>query len=151
MRKTISFSLVLFLLIACKPETSQEHNNEKQIQKSEEQTQKNPHDIVLLNGKKWKVDEGMMVTIQLIASEVKSFQGKTIDDYKTYSTNLSNLIAELTSNCTMKGQAHDELHKWLVPFIHLSKDLKKSEDIAELTKIDGELKSEIIIFGDYFE
>ena len=150
MKKIIYLGLVLSVLTACETKES-EDNKTDQVELFVEQAQKKPHDIILLNGEKWKVDEGMMVTIQLIANEVKSFQGKTIEDYQTYSVTLSNLIAELTSNCTMKGQAHDELHKWLVPFIHLSKDLKKSTDIAELTKIDGELKSEIIIFGDYFE
>ncbi len=142
---TISTLLVLSACSTEQKETTQE------VEQVETVVTYNPHDIELINGEKWKVDEGMMVTIQLIANKVQTFDGKTMEEYKEYSTSLSNLISELTSNCTMKGQAHDELHKWLVPFIGLSKELKKSEDIAELSKIDGELKSEIVVFGDYFE
>jgi len=138
----------LLILSACSTEQKETATEIKQVETSENF---NPHGIELINGEKWKVDEGMMITIQSIAHKIKSFDGKTIEDYREYSTSLSNLISELTSNCTMKGQAHDELHKWLVPFIGLSKDLKKSEDIAELSKIDGELKSEIVVFEDYFE
>ena len=137
----------LLVLSACSTEQKETTPEVKQVETAQNI---NPHGIELINGEKWKVDDGMMVTIQLIAHKIQSFDGKTIEEYREYSTSLSNLISELTSNCTMKGQAHDELHKWLVPFIGLSKALKKSEDIAELSKIDGELKSEIVIFGDYF-
>ena len=148
MKFLIPFISIILLLTSCT--SSQEEVSAKDISVIEE-SNFNPHDIELINGEKWKVDEGMMITTQLIANKVQTFDGKTMEEYKEYSTSLSNLISELTSNCTMKGQAHDELHKWLVPFIGLSKDLKKSEDIAELSKIDGELKSEIVVFGDYFE
>jgi len=148
MKFLIPFISIILLLTSCT--SSQEEVSAKDISVIEE-SNFNPHDIELINGEKWKVDEGMMITTQLIANKVQTFDGKTMEEYKEYSTSLSNLISELTSNCTMKGQAHDELHKWLVPFIGLSKGLKKSEDIAELSKIDGELKSEIVVFGDYFE
>ncbi len=140
----------LIVLSSCTSDKEEEVKHQTE-QEAITETISLPHDIELINGEKWKVDEGMMIIVQQIANEVQSFQGNTIEEYQTYSKTLSNLIDELTSNCTMKGQAHDELHKWLVPFIDLSKDLKKSTDIAELTKIDGELKSEIVVFGDYFE
>ncbi len=150
MKLTFLTISTILVLSACSSEQKEAEPKVEQ-ETTVEVDKTNPHGIELINGEKWKVDEGMMTIIQSIAQEVQSFNGETIEDYQFYSSNLSSLISELTSNCTMKGQAHDELHKWLVPFIHLSKDLKKSTDIAELTKIDGELKSEIVIFGDYFE
>ena len=145
MKYYIPLSLFLLLFTAC--ESSQEVETVTSI----EIEQNNPHDIELINGEKWTVDEGMMANIEVIVNDVQSFQGTTVEDYKEYSSTLSSHISELTSNCTMKGQGHDELHKWLVPFIRLSKDLKKVESIGELNKIDGELKSEIVVFGDYFK
>ena len=147
MKKIFSILTITFILASCSAESTKNTT----IEQSPQETVQTPHDIELINGKKWKVDEGMMITIKLIANEVQSFNGQTVEEYKEYAISLSNLISELTSNCTMKGQGHDELHKWLVPFIHLTKDLKKVESIADLSKIDGELKSEIVIFGNYFE
>ena len=51
----------------------------------------------------------------------------------------------------MTGQAHDELHKWLVPFIELSDQLDEAEKLEEQQKIFSQMKLSFSTFKLYFE
>ena len=75
----------------------------------------------------------------------------TIDDHTDLSDSLSTLISDLTANCSMKGQAHDELHKWLLPFIDMNKGLKASSTLESAAETLEKLKIELTIFNTYFE
>ena len=51
----------------------------------------------------------------------------------------------------MKGESHDELHKWLIPFIKLRKELSGIKDMNEGAAIVDKLEAEIEIFDIYFK
>jgi len=87
--------------------------------------------IELLNDKKWIVDKPMMDIIQNIKKEVMNFDGKTLEDYNKLSEKINNHLAVLTKSCTMTGQGHDELHKWLLPFLDISKTFAKSKTLKD--------------------
>jgi hypothetical protein len=57
----------------------------------------------------------------------------------------------LTSNCTMEGKAHDELHKWLLPYIDLVNDLSGSKDEAEASKQFSQLENSFLTFNQFFQ
>ena len=57
------------------------------------------------------------------------------ENFEKLSENLNKNVDLLTANCTMKGQAHDELHKWLVPYIALVKDFSEDKSAEKLSKI----------------
>jgi hypothetical protein len=57
----------------------------------------------------------------------------------------------LTSDCTMKGQAHDELHKWLLPFIDLVDVFSKSETEQVAQDNLQEIKASFVEFNKYFQ
>ena len=83
--------------------------------------------INILNDKKWDVDKPMMAHIQHIKNDVIQFNGNSLDDHKNLSAKIDENLGLLTSNCTMKGQAHDELHKWLLPFLEITETYKNSD------------------------
>jgi hypothetical protein len=85
-------------------ETTHDHDHESEA-------------IELNEGQKWIVDDSMMVHIRNMETDVNKFSGTTLDDYQLLATSLQDNIDRLTSNCTMTGKAHDELHKWLLPYI----------------------------------
>ena len=63
-------------------------------------------------------------------SDVKSFSETKHNDFKEFHQHAENLqknINLLTSNCTMSGEAHDELHKWLIPYMELVNKLSEAE------------------------
>lgn len=111
----------------------------------------NPHDLILIDNQKWVIDEGMRVSIDSIDWRLEAFNGITLEDYKVLSTDLSLHTKTIISSCTMKGQAHDELHKWLIPFINLRKELDSISDPTQGQEITAKLTNEITIFKTYFK
>lgn len=111
----------------------------------------NPHDLKLNQGEKWIVVPEMLKSIRAIEIEVKNFEGATKQDFKKYSDRIAELLNELTSNCTMEGDAHDELHKWLIPFIELNDKLIKSNSNDISSEIVTKQKEEIKLFNTYFK
>ena len=120
--KMLLFSTIAVLALSC---NSGSKETEKYNETPIETTVKAEHHhdeheaIVLNNGEKWKVDDNMMEHIRNMEKDVTAFAGNSDKNYAQLVTNLKTNLDLLTSNCTMKGQAHDELHKWLVPYIEL--------------------------------
>lgn len=114
-------------------------------------TLSNPHDLLLIDNQKWVIDTGMRVSIDSIDWRLQAFSGTSLEAYKTLSTDLAHHTKTIISSCTMKGQAHDELHKWLLPFIDLRKELDSITTPAQGQAITEELTNEIIIFKTFFE
>lgn len=107
--------------------------------------------IELNNGQKWKVDENMMVYIAQMEDDITGFSGNTVDEYRLLASALDTNIEQLTSNCTMEGRAHDELHKWLLPFIELTEQFSASTTSSEAEEYYGQIKASMINFHLYFE
>jgi hypothetical protein len=72
-------------------------------------------------------------------------------DYDGLGLKLQQGIDSLTQNCTMKGEAHDELHKWLVPYMELVEEFNAAEDELELNDLYQKLKESFIRFNTYFQ
>ena len=107
--------------------------------------------IELNNGAKWKVDENMMVHIKNIENDIISFAGTEKKEYKLLAEKLQSNIDLLTSNCTMKGQAHDELHKWLVPYIELVDVLSENQDSTDAVSHFQNIEKSFLLFNQYFQ
>ena len=134
------FSLVLIAgLAACATDTNE--NSDSAEEMHEHSTSE---EIVLNNGKKWHVDENMMAFIRAMEEDVLAYPDmeETSDALKA---KLQENLDNLTSNCTMKGQAHDELHKWLLPYIDQVDQLGDDEEWY------AELQESFKTFNTYFE
>jgi hypothetical protein len=84
-------------------------------------------------------------------NDINSFANVKQKDFKSIAEKLQSNIDLLTSNCTMKGKAHDELHKWLLPYIDLAKELSEAKDETEASKRFENIKSSFITFNQYFQ
>ena len=84
-------------------------------------------------------------------NDVISFAKVEQKDYKSLSEKLQSNIDLLTSNCTMKGKAHDELHKWLLPYIDLVKELSEAKDETEASKQFQNIQTSFTAFNQYFQ
>jgi hypothetical protein len=111
----------------------------------------NPHDLILVDDVKGIIDEGMRVSIDSIEMRMEGFGGTDLAAYEALSADLEHHTKSVISSCTMSGQAHDELHKWLLPFIDLRKKLNGITEVAEGEAIADELITELAIFNTYFE
>jgi hypothetical protein len=121
--KILSILIITILFFSCKTDKKEEiilkPNKFTNIQ------------IEVLNGEKWVVDKPMMDIIVNIKKDVMQFDGKTLEDYNNLSNKIKKHLDVLTSSCTMTGQGHDELHKWLLPFLDISKEFAKSKTLKD--------------------
>jgi len=142
MNQTINRTLLLFsatlVIIACSHNANDESQHELNTT------------VKLENGKKWKANPETIKHVNAMANIIAS-NPNAVD--KNYSSIAKQLLIELKlvfDECTMTGEAHEQLHNFLIPLHkNISKLIQnKSEHPAEtLAEIETHLSS----FGDYFE
>lgn len=148
--KITTVLLSVFLLFSCNDKAkNQTTDGNETIQTTEVEMHNHSDDkaIQLDGDKKWKVDDNMMAHIRNMEKDVASFDKSNPVNYQVLADKLKNNLDLLTSNCTMRGQAHDELHKWLLPYIELVDDFSKDRSVEQL----AEIQHSFITFNQYFE
>lgn len=103
--------------------------------------------LSLNNGEKWIADDHTHSLVTEMKSELSDFDQSTEKDYKVLSDSLTHQLNVLIAGCTMKGPAHDELHKWLVPVTENVKALSVTKEEATV----NELKTSLESFDKYFQ
>ena len=142
--KIAFLATVILLLFSCNTKSKEEKTTEI---KTEEHQHSESETIQLNNGEKWKVDDNMMIHIRNMEKEVVHFDQEKSTNYSLLANKLKTNIDILTSNCTMKGQAHDELHKWLVPYIELVDSFSEEKSANQFT----EIQNSFLTFNQYFK
>lgn len=153
MKKIIVLIPVISLfLFSCGNASNKKSKEQTEIVTHEEhQHNDEMQNIELNNGEKWKVDPNMITHIRHMENDVFSFAKVEPKDYNALSEKLQSNIDLLTSNCTMKGKAHDELHKWLLPYIDLVKKISEAKDEAEASKQFDNIQTSFVTFNQYFQ
>ena len=93
----------------------------------------------------------MMKYLKAMENEINTFSDGELKDFKQLSDNLLLNIDSLTSNCTMQGQAHDELHKWLVPYIETVNEFSELKDQTAKEETILLLQNSYVTFNNYFQ
>ncbi len=145
--KITTIVLSAFFLFSCNDKTKNEITEVNQTIETEVHNHSDSEAIQLDGDKKWKVDVEMMNHIRNMEKDVASFDKGTPENYQLLADNLKKNLDLLTSNCTMKGQAHDELHKWLLPYLDLVDDFSKDKSDEQFTEIQNSFTT----FNQYFE
>ena len=107
--------------------------------------------LELNNGQKWVVDKPMMAHIRSMEQAVHDFEGTPGRDHAALAATIQDDLGRLVTNCTMKGKAHDELHKWLMPFLGFSAEYSKATDPSVQQQKFAEIKNALVVFNAYFE
>ena len=146
-----SISSISLLLLSC-GQPSNEKSNEQTESSLQDKHQhgKEVETIELNNGKKWKVDTNMLSHIRKMENEVFSFSTNEVKDYASLAKKLQTNIELLTSNCTMQGKAHDELHKWLVPYIDIVHQLSEANIKKNQLDIFLKIQESFVLFNGNF-
>lgn len=153
MKKIFLITTIAISFIACKNESHHEnhdeHEHHDETATHEEDHHNHESEAIMLNdGEKWKVVENMSGYIRNMEKAVNEFKG---DNYPALAKTIDENIRALTENCTMEGQAHDELHKWLLPFIELSEEFDVATEKENQEKIYQEFKKMFVEYNTYFE
>lgn len=149
MKKQFIYLLLLsgVLISSCgKPQTKQE----KTPQATKEHVP-SQHGIELNEGNKWKVDEQMMVYLRAMEKAIEAYTGDGADSFDTLAIFLQEQTNELTSNCTMEGKPHDELHKWLLPYLELVASMQEAKEETQRREILLQLNASFTELNIYFE
>jgi hypothetical protein len=107
--------------------------------------------LKLNDGQKWVVAEPMMVHLRNLEREVQDFERTPGGDDAVLAREVQDNLGRLVTNCTMEGKAHDELHKWLMPFLALSAEYSKATDPPVQQQKRREIQESLQVFHLYFE
>lgn len=148
----LSLAAFSLMLSSCGNSTNEKSNNLTKVAEHNENYHDDESEAIELNsGEKWNVDANMITHIRNMENDVVSFPKVEQKDYKSLSEKLQSNIDLLTSNCTMKGKAHDELHKWLLPYIDLVKELSEAKDETEASTHFENIQISFTTFNQYFQ
>lgn len=138
-------------MFSCTETTSKMNETENLVDTEKVHKHNENKDLHLNDGQKWKVDKDMMSYIAYMKSDINNFEGSSAEDFQTLSTDLLINIDLLTANCTMKGEAHDQLHLWLVPYIEQVNKFVVLESLEDSKIAIVELKETFKVFDQFFE
>jgi hypothetical protein len=149
---TISFTLISLFLFSCSNRSNEKSKQQTETVTHEEHQHSDDVQIIELNnGEKWKVEGNMITHIRNMEIDINSFANVEQKDFKSLAEKLQSNIDLLTSNCTMEGKAHDELHKWLLPYIDVVKELSEAKDETEASKQFKNIQTSFTTFNQYFQ
>jgi hypothetical protein len=153
MKKTIKiFTLasVVFFMVSCK-NTTEKKPIENQPQQSEEQHHTEVEILKLNNGNLWEANsettEGINAMLQLM-NNFSDDENPTA--YATLKQELETEFKTIVEKCTMTGEAHDQLHVFIVPMRDLFNGLTIS-DIENSKENFNKLNAHLQEYKNYFE
>jgi hypothetical protein len=118
---------------------------------SQQGSEQGGEQIVLVNGQRWKVNEEMKPHVEQGMAILNNFLSKEGGSHKQLADDLKEQNNNLIRSCTMDGQSHDELHKWLLPHIELVKELSEAESEQEVTDVLNRLKASYDVYTAHFD
>ena len=106
-------------------------------------------DLSLNDGKKWQMDEHTRESFSEMEKLFSNIELKdsSEEELKKYGTVLREGIDSLIQGCKMEGDAHDQLHSFLMPYIDVVDNLSEHGEKEEAIKIQRYLK----IYKEFFE
>lgn len=108
-------------------------------------------EIKLNNGEKWKVNAEMKPHIEEGQRILYDYKEQSDTDYKALATSLEGQNTKLIKSCTMKGESHDELHKWLHPHMGLIGELSNAGSVEDAEGIISQIEASFKTYQNYFE
>ena len=145
--KTIIF--ILFASAALLAGCNHQHGND-QNHATHDSHENESGSLHLNNGTKWKINPEMIPHITASDKLLADFQVAS-GDHKVLAEKLKENNDKLIASCTMKGEAHDQLHVWLLPHVKLVNELSDAESEDDAEHIIAEIKESRETFDRYFQ
>lgn len=152
MIKSIIVLAISSAMFSCGNPSNENSNEQTEIATHEEHHHgEESESIQLNNGEKWAVNEEMMPFILEAENILNEYLTSNSSDYKTLAEQLKEKNSGLIKSCTMKGESHDELHKWLHPHMELIEKLEECSNNDEAVKIIEQLNASFKTYNQYFQ
>lgn len=132
---TFLISVLILLGVGCKEKKSEQHNHDGQT-------------VIELNeGKRWTANVETTQGIQSMIIMTNAYLANPSPDVKLLKENLTAELTGIFKKCTMKGESHDQLHNYLLPFKEKLEALSNSDDVEKVEEIKQYLET----YKNYFE
>ncbi len=109
--------------------------------------------ITLNNGERWQANiettQGMSRMLEILAPYVEKTPATT-DACKSLGESLQAELDGIIKQCTMKGDAHEQLHHFLGPLFSRVNQLKEAT-AANCTETIRSLKTHLVSYDKYFQ
>lgn len=106
----------------------------------------------LNNGEKWasnsETTAGIERMIVVINKEIKE---DSVASYNNMGQKLNEEMKTIFSECTMKGEAHEQLHLFLIPLVKQFRGLEEAIVVKEAKSSQKEILNYLNGYADYFE
>lgn len=107
--------------------------------------------LELNDGQQWIINSEMVPHIERSEKLVTQFMEDGDSNYSALAEALKENNQLLIASCTMKGKSHDELHKWLHPYMKMVSDLSKSKSSNESKEILQQIENSFDTYHQYFK
>ena len=156
------FALMLFigLTVSCGNSHDHKHSSaekEKSVEQHQPEASKSNTEIELSlnNGAKWKSDEPTYRSMSLMEAKLADFTKNNSEPskakYQELGTALSGITQEIINKCSMKGEAHEQLHNVLIPMLSNVGNIKNAGDKTTGKLNVKALNDALILFFEHFE
>lgn len=149
--KRIFLLSLMVLVFSCK--NSEQKPSEELITEEEwvveEETYHSDGELTLNNGLKWQANPETTEGVIAMMDHLEAFRNLGLGDYEQLRIHLEDEFKMIFEKCTMKGEAHNQLHNYLYPMRDYFSKLSKGSETAE--KAFLALEDYVPMYFDYFE
>ncbi|MBL7960700.1 hypothetical protein JNL27_10730 [bacterium] len=142
-------TLLTFIIVCCFVSLGSCKHNHNETESSHK-----TEPVQLDQGKKWKADQQTNEGVAKLQSLVTVFKTQTprpgLEDYRRLNSQLQTELDLVFKKCTMTGNAHQQLHNFLVSII---KDLNtlKEDDLKASEHAFHTMEKNLFSYTNYFE
>lgn len=156
----LCFLLSMFFLWSCGGNTRSDNEAEvadhsEHVDHADHHYNESSDPLTLNDGERWLVNEEMKPFVSegaaLVDDFLQSNDSKGQGDFVALADSLREQNQLLIQNCTMTGQSHDELHKWLHPHMALVEELAGAESEEEAKDWALKLKDSYDQYHHFFQ
>ena len=145
MKKVSLLGLLFLSLAACRNNTKEPEKTEEVTTEVAAESAHEAKEVTLDNGKLWvanpETTEGIKNMQKIISERKQEATGAVLKEA------LENEFQMIFEKCTMTGEAHNQLHNYLLPLKMKLNQLDGTNDEAVISEIDAHLKE----YSNYFQ
>ena len=143
------------ILYSCgnqKKENTNTPNSEEAPKTEEIESNKGTENELSLDEEQlWKANIETTIGVENMIELMKNFNKKdNVDSYLKLTESLKQEFAMIFEKCTMKGEAHNQLHNFLIPLNDLFGTLS-SKDLNKCKESFNKLNMHLAVYKSYFE
>ncbi len=137
--------IVVSVFVSCSNDSKPEEN--KETKHEVEQVE----GLTLNNGEKWEANSETHKGMTQIKTIIENMDALTLDDYHLMGNKCDEQTTFIISNCSMGGEAHNQLHHVLHPILDDIDSLITSKDIESAEKAFYSLEKNIKDYFSFFK